>query len=141
VPDYSDPTTIPVPIQDLENTRTKIMNEADLFSRVHGDTAEYDENDSIVKAITSYLKNHRINPDNAFETIRILFPTATFKIADQENRDEVIAFVSEMFDNKEAHVDFFEGCVEYYIVTFPDSSVGWLASRNGIGVFYTGENM
>jgi hypothetical protein len=68
-------------------------------------------------AIASYVKTHRVNTDNVFEVIRIMWPKAKLSVKRELGE----------WDKAETVL---------YDVTFPDKSQGLVASMDGIGTEY-----
>lgn len=72
----------------------------------------------IIHALVSFVKNHRINPENAFEVLQILWPDATMK------------FLALSGDEQPSSDDPSE---VWFEVTFADGSRADVQALRGIG--------
>lgn len=68
-------------------------------------------------AVASYIKNHKVNPENALEVVRIMWPESKFE--PHIPAEDVAGDIAE--------------CTVWFYVTFPDGSRSLVVSKNGIG--------
>lgn len=83
-----------------------------------------------VTALTSYVKNHRVNHKNLFEVVRILWPQASMSSRPVGDTDH--EFLIDFAGDEDTYNQLVKAIVSFD-VTFPDGSQGIIYSVNGIG--------
>ena len=79
-----------------------------------------------VKALGSYVKNHKVNHHNIFDIVDVLWPEAHMSVRDwQKDNDDWTSYVS---DHQQ------EDSLVIYNVTFPDNSTGIIVSARGLSI-------
>ena len=90
---------------------------------------------SLVKAVSSYIKTHRLNVHNVFEIFDVMWKDAEMTVRElgDYNRAQESAWVK--FLNVEEEIEAAKSMV-IFDVKFPDGSMGIIVSGRGIGVEY-----
>ena len=103
------------PFEGLPTMKCSIL--LDYTMRViWGDVEEDTPKEAV--AVASYVKNHKVNPENALEVVRIMWPGAKL--------DPYIP------TGDEVRAGSFE-CEVWFYATFPDDSRSLIVSKRGVG--------
>lgn len=82
--------------------------------------------DPIVKALASYVKNHRVNHQNIFEIVNIIWPDAVkMELLPREEANDWFSYLTQEID---------EASFAVFRVVFPDNSSGVIVSSRGLSI-------
>lgn len=86
-----------------------------------------EQHENIVKALGSFVKNHKVNPQNIFEIIEILWPESEMYESDLtgDGAGDFSSYISEKRQQ--------DSLIVYHVI-FPDKSSGYVVSTRGLSL-------